>query len=85
MNKCKLLSYEVTRWYSTFNTTPEVPMLHNALLSWMTPAPIAPHALSPPPAYTATSLDNPNSLASDEVTFPTYECDFTRVDRYHQC
>ena len=53
-------------------------MLHNALLSWMTPAPIAPHALSPPPAYTATSLDNPNSLATDAVTFPTYECDCTK-------
>ena len=44
----------------TFSTiTPEVPILHNVSLSLIIPAPMAPQALSPPPANTFTGDVNP--------------------------
>ena len=46
-------------------------MLHKVSLSLTTPAPIAPHALSPPPANTLTFDVNPSSMANPDLTLPT--------------
>lgn len=55
--------------------TPEVPILHSVSPSLITPAPNAPQALSPPPAYTATFLSKPNSSAIEVLRYPTKSCD----------
>ena len=55
--------------FSTFTITPEVPILHNVSLSLIIPAPIAPQALSPPPANTFTGDVKPSSLAKGLESF----------------
>src|SRR5699024_8285383 len=50
---------------------PDVPVLTKVLPSSRMPEPIAPHALSAPPANTRVLADNPVATATSPATCPT--------------
>src|SRR5699024_5040972 len=59
-------------------TTPDVPVLANVFPSSKIPEPIAPHALSAPPANTFVAALNPVASAISAVIVPTSSCEPTR-------
>ena len=58
--------------------TPDVPILAIACSGRTIPAPIAPHALSAPPAKIGTSFSIPSSKAISSSNIPTRSSEFTK-------